>query len=145
MKGLHGFATVAALALSVFAGFAVAAQPCGKAVIDDWYDNGTFDRAWDCECLREAIDRLSDHSPPYSSVRNDFQRQLELRGCEGSGQAEVTATLDTRTRSPGSDVNIVVSDDPPTWAFVVAGALALGLAALAVWILSRRQRGGPGS
>ena len=108
MKRFYVYATTAALALSVVTGYALAAQPCGKAVIGDWYDNGEFDRAWGCECLRDAIDLLlEDISAPYSSARDDFQRQLERESCEGSGQVveTVSATVGT-TGSPGSDASI---------------------------------------
>jgi hypothetical protein len=134
-------AIAAALAGSVFAGFAVAAQPCWKAAIGDWYADGTFDRAWDCECLRDAIEQLP-RDRPYSSVRDDFQRQLELSMCEGSGQAVETlsATVETRTGSPGSDVSIGVSDDSFPWEVAIVGGLALGLAALVGLALQRQRR-----
>lgn len=105
VKGAYVVATLAALSLSVVAGYAVAAQPWGKAVIDDWYDNGEFDRTWDCECLRDAIDRLpEDIGAPYSPAREDFQRQLQLESCEGSEQVvETSSTTVEATGSPGSD------------------------------------------
>lgn len=137
MKGFYVLATAAALALSAFAVIAVAAQPCGKAVIDDWYDNGTFDRTWDCECLRDAIDLLPDGAP-YASATEDFQRQLEQRMCEGSAQQVVTVTA-TQSGAPGSDKSIRVSDSS-AWEVAIVGGLALGLAALIGLALHRQRR-----
>lgn len=135
MKRPYVFVTVAAIVLSAFAGLAVAAQPCGKGAIQDWYDNGIFDQPWDCECLRDAIDRLPDHAAPYSSARGDFQRQLLLRGCEGSSQQVLTATLATPTVAAGAE------QSRNRVAFVIAAILAVsGIAAVAWWLVRRQQR-----
>ena len=83
MKRHYALAILAALVCSAFTGFAVAAQPCGRAVIDDWYDNGTLDKAWSCDCLRDAIDRLPDMRPPYSSAQDYFQRQIDVKVAQG--------------------------------------------------------------
>lgn len=130
VKRHHVLAISAAFALSAFAGVAVAAQPCGKAVIDDWYDNGTFDRAWDCQCLRDAVDRLPAHSAPFSSVRDDFQREMGLRLCEGSSQQTLTVTLATPTaavdREQSSDRWLLILG------VILAMSVTVGLAS-AVW------------
>lgn len=47
-----------------------------RAVIDDWYDNGVFDRAHRCGAVRAAILRLP-RDRPYSSVLDDFRRYAE--------------------------------------------------------------------
>ena len=135
-----GIAIAVALGLSVFVGTGVAARPCGKAVIDDWYDNGTIDRSWHCVCLRDAIERLPDIARPYSPARDDLQRQLELELCEGSRQVTVSATLGDPRLAPGSDKSIVVSDDFLPWDFLIVGGVALGLAALVGVALHRQRR-----
>jgi hypothetical protein len=136
VKGVYVLAMAAVFALPVFAGLGVAAQPCGRAVIDDWYDNGTFDRAWDCECLRDAIDLLPEDAAPYSSVEDDFQRQLE----ECEGQPVVTLRDKLETGAQGSDESIGVSEDAFPWGYAIVGGLALGLAALVGVAVQRLRR-----
>jgi hypothetical protein len=141
VRGFYVCVTAAALAVSAFVGVAVAAQPCGKAVIDDWYDDGTIDRVWDCECLRDAIDLLQDidRGPPYSA-KDYLQRQINLGQCGGSNQQTVSATLGTPTASPGSDKSIGVSDDSFAWEVALVAGLALGLAALVGMAVQRQWR-----
>jgi hypothetical protein len=52
-----------------------------KAVIDDWYDNGTFDESHRCEAIRRALEALPRSGPAdYSTVHEDMRR-LERRAC----------------------------------------------------------------
>lgn len=44
-----------------------------RSVIDDWYDNGEFDRTHRCGAVREAIARLP-RDIPYSSAVDDIRR-----------------------------------------------------------------------
>jgi hypothetical protein len=53
-----------------------------RAVIDDWYDNGVFDRVHRCAAVREAIERLPASTPSYSTHRADL-RAYEMRVCSG--------------------------------------------------------------
>lgn len=46
-----------------------------RAVIDDWYDNGRFDRAHRCGAIREAIERLPIRD--IDTVRVDLLAQAE--------------------------------------------------------------------
>lgn len=48
-----------------------------KAVINDWYDNGEFDRGHRCAAVREATRRLPSSMPSYSSVFDDLRRYSE--------------------------------------------------------------------
>jgi uncharacterized membrane protein YedE/YeeE len=138
MKG--SILAAVALALSMFVGTAVAARPCERAVIDDWYDNGRFDRTWSCQCLRDAIDLLPDIRPPYSSTSDDLQQQLERQQCEGTRQNDIEGTL-TVSAAPGSDKSIRVGDDSFPWGVAIVGGLALGLVALIGIGVHRQRRG----
>jgi hypothetical protein len=135
MKRHHVLAIAVALA-SAFTGFAVAAQPCGKAVIDDWYDNGTLDRAWDCECLGDAIDRLPGIRPPYSPAQDDLQRQIDVMLCEGgSSQQVLTATLAAPTGETEKE------DSGDGWSFPLVVGLAIVMTIAVAWgAVRRRQR-----
>ena len=126
---------IASASLVAVAGVAEAAQPCGKAVISDWYDNGTIDQGWTCGCLRDAIDRLPDIRPPYSSAQDDFQRQIDLKLCEGSSEQVLRSTLVTPTAPAEAE------ESSDRWSFVLVVILAISTAgALAWWTVRRQQR-----
>lgn len=128
-----------ALALSVFVASAAAARPCGKAVIDDWYDNGIVDRDWECGCLRDAIERLTDLRPPYSPAQDDMRRVLEVNQCEGSGQV-TRESVPGGTPVGGSDESFGVGDDALPWEAIIVGGIAVGLAALVGVAVNRQRR-----
>ncbi|HWL33824.1 MAG TPA: hypothetical protein VNP89_09495 [Gaiellaceae bacterium] len=115
-------AFVAMLAVSAPAG---AAQSCGRAVIDDWYDNGRVDGTYALHCYDDAIEILPRDVRDYSSAKDDIQRALQAakRG-EAAPPARTdptpndaptdpddpnTDTTDTTGTPPAND-----PDDPPT-------------------------------
>jgi hypothetical protein len=51
-----------------------------RAVIDDWYDNGVFDKSHSCRAVRTAIERLPRSSRIPPTVFEDLGR-YEARGC----------------------------------------------------------------
>lgn len=51
-----------------------------KAVIEDWYVDGTFNGPHRCAAVREAIKGLPTSPPEYSSVYEDMRR-LERLSC----------------------------------------------------------------
>ena len=61
------------------AGPAAAATPCGKKVIDDWYDNGRVDGSYPLRCYDDAIDALPRDVRDYSSAKDDISRALQAR------------------------------------------------------------------
>ena len=67
-------AFVTLLAVAAPAG---AAQSCGRAVIDDWYDNGRVDGTYALHCYDDAIDILPRDVRDYSSAKEDIQRALQ--------------------------------------------------------------------
>jgi hypothetical protein len=69
-------ACAAALAAAPPAG---AAQSCGRAVIDDWYDNGRVDGTYALHCYDDAIEILPRDVRDYSSAKDDIQRALQNR------------------------------------------------------------------
>jgi hypothetical protein len=96
---------VAALAaLLLLAAPALAAKSCGRAVIDDWYDDGRVDGTYALHCYDDAIEALPRDVRDYSSAKEDIQRALQARM---RGEAAPPATSDP---SPGSSD----PDDPDT-------------------------------
>ena len=70
---------LAVVAFALVAGSA-AAQPCGQAVLDDWYDNGSFDRDWSCNCMLDALALLpEDGRQRFFAAREATERQLRAR------------------------------------------------------------------
>ena len=68
---------VAALvALLAVASPAAAAKSCGRAVIDDWYDDGRVDGTYALHCYDDAIEILPRDVRDYSSAKEDIQRAL---------------------------------------------------------------------
>ena len=61
------------------AGPAAAAKSCGRAVIDDWYEDGRVDGTYALHCYDDAIENLPRDVRDYSSAKDDIQRALQAR------------------------------------------------------------------
>ena len=93
----RALALVAALtALLVVAGPATAAKSCGRAVIDDWYDDGRVDGTYALHCYNDAIKALPRDVADYSSAPADIRRALQAAR---RGEDAPPATTDP---SPGT-------------------------------------------
>ena len=89
---------LAALAgLLVTAAPAGAASSCGRAVIDDWYEDGRVDGTYALHCYDDAIEILPRDVRDYSSAKEDIQRALQNRK---RGEPAPPATTDP---TPGDD------------------------------------------
>src|SRR5436190_17079141 len=77
---------LAALALGA-TNSAVAATPCWRQVVDDWYRNGRVDGHYPAHCYSEAIAALPEDSKQYSSAPEDIRRDmlLAIRGDSSGG------------------------------------------------------------
>ena len=77
---LRALVLVAAFAaLLAVAGPAAAAKSCGRAVIDDWYEDGRVDGTYALHCYDDAIENLPRDVRDYSSAKEDIQRALQAR------------------------------------------------------------------
>jgi len=77
---LHALLPIAAfVAVLAVAGPAGAAKSCGRAVIDDWYEDGRVDGTYALHCYDDAIDNLPRDVRDYSSAKEDIQRALQAR------------------------------------------------------------------
>ena len=83
-----------------------AASSCGRAVIDDWYDNGRVDGTYALHCYDDAINTLPRDVRDYSSAKDDIQRALQARK---RGEAAPPATSDP---TPGSGGGTTTPQDP---------------------------------
>jgi hypothetical protein len=66
---------------------ALAATPCWRQVVNDWYRNGRVDGHYPVHCYSEAIANLPEDSKQYSSAPEDIRRDmlLAIRGDSSSG------------------------------------------------------------
>ena len=134
---------LAVVALSFVAGTATA-QPCGRAVIDDWYDNGKFDHSWSCDCLLDALTVLPEGvRPRFVPIRDqEVGQQLRTRCVhrDNATSEPVKRLLESRFR--GNDTSIGVHDDVLPWHLVIVGMVTGGLLVLigAAAIRQRRLR-----
>ena len=71
---------IVGLASLLAVGAAAASRTCGRAVLDDWYDNGKIDRSWNCECLLDGLTLLPE-VPRSASVsrRDELERKVRAR------------------------------------------------------------------
>ena len=77
---LGALVLVAAFAtVLMVAGPAAAAKSCGRAVIDDWYEDGRVDGTYALHCYDDAIENLPRDVRDYSSAKDDIQRALQAR------------------------------------------------------------------
>ena len=84
-----------------------AASSCGRAVIDDWYDNGRVDGTYALHCYDDAIDTLPRDVRDYSSAKDDIQRALQARK---RGEAAPPATTDP---TPGDETQHLGRPEAP--------------------------------
>jgi len=56
-----------------------AAKSCGRAVIDDWYEDGRVDGTYALHCYDDAVENLPRDVRDYSSAKEDIQRALQAR------------------------------------------------------------------
>jgi hypothetical protein len=67
-------ATIVALAVP---GRATAAEPCGKKVLEDWFDNGRIDRLYPLHCYEDAIDLIPSDLRDYANAEEIINRALQ--------------------------------------------------------------------
>jgi hypothetical protein len=68
---------VSAVAVMALPGTAAAATPCGKKVLEDWFDNGRIDKLYDLHCYEDAIDLIPDDIRDYADAEDVISRALQ--------------------------------------------------------------------
>ena len=99
---LAAFAT-----LLVVAAPAGAAASCGRAVIDDWYDDGRVDGTYALHCYDDAIEILPRDVRDYSSAKEDIQRALQA-----AKRGEDAPPAQTDPTPGGTSTNLDDPDEP---------------------------------
>ncbi len=99
--------TLVALAASLaFAAPAGAITPCGKKVLNDWWDNGRVDRLYPLHCYEEAIDSIPADIRDYSDAEAVISRALQaaVGGKLAAGGDDPSPDDDPGNRDPGAPV-----------------------------------------
>ncbi|MBA3841923.1 MAG: hypothetical protein H0X39_04780 [Actinobacteria bacterium] len=115
------------VAATVHAPAALAATPCWKTLLNDWYD-GRIDQSYSVHCYHDALKHLPSDVQTYSSAHDDILRALQTAiakqkkgnktvgnntlvppqrsgGSSGGGDTPTTTTTVTGTGSPGNKGN----------------------------------------
>jgi hypothetical protein len=146
---------------------ALAAKPCWKQVIDDWYDNERIDSSYSQKCYAEAEKNLPQDLRDYSDLPAEIARarQRDLRGQpKDPGKAtrvvQNVGSVDARNddnngtgsgddsggkSATGGPIGAVLdaagpssADSPPIPLLVLGGLALLLVAAGGAGLLSRR-------
>lgn len=146
---------IGALSLS---GNATAAKgtPCGKKVLDDWWDNGRIDRLYPLHCYEDAIDAIPEDIREYSDAQEIISRALQgaLRdelvpggndptpGGDGNGQGGGGGDPGPGNGDPtvAPEVDTSGTSSVPIPLLVLGGMSLALLAAGAIGYVSRRRQ-----
>jgi len=81
---------------------ASAAPPCGRQVVDDWWQDGRIDGTYADHCYDDAIESLPRDVRDYSSAQEDITRALQakLRGEDAPPAAADPTPEDEETATP---------------------------------------------
>jgi hypothetical protein len=161
-RALGVFVVGVAVAL-LLAAPAGAATPCGKKVLNDWWDNGRVDKLYPLHCYEEAIDAVPEDIRQYSDAEQIISRALQAAvggklapggddpspGDAGDRTPGTPATPDPGDPGAGGSVAApeVDSSGPssiPIPLLVLGGMSLALLAAGGLGYLSRRRREGNG-
>ena len=133
---------------------AMAAKPCWKQILDDWYDNEVIDSSYSASCYDEALDNMSQDLRDYSDLPGAITRarQRDLRGQPddpGADRRVLAGPAVIEERSNGRSSNGPIddllnaagpssADSAPIPLLILAGLALLLIAAGAAGLLSRK-------
>jgi len=158
MRLLIAAASLAATATLALVGVGTAAasssQSCGRAVINDWYVDGTINGQYAPACYRQALSRVGDQMKMYSNLPDQLDRGLRaaLQRQQGTLGTEHTITQpaprQTAGHQPSGPIERVLgelgpsrADSLPVPLLILAGIALLLIAAGAVSAVHRRLSG----
>ena len=136
---------VCALLASAVAGLtlssdAVAAPPCAKAILADWFDNGRIDRIYAFPCYEQAIDAVPSEIRDYTDAQDVISRAFQ----DASGGRLEARTPQGPEINPPRPAPAVATSSPgaiPLPLLVLAGLATAMLVAGGLGYVSRRRRG----
>jgi hypothetical protein len=145
------------LVLATTAAAASAApRPCGKAIVDDWFDNGRVDRLYDLECYEDADEAIPADLREYTDAEEVIARALQAAaggrlapgGVDPTPESSSTDAVDPSRPGrpePGGDrkatPEVEAASAFPLPLVVLAAMSLVLLAAGGLGHLSRRRRG----
>jgi hypothetical protein len=146
-------ALAATAALAFGAGSASASTSCGRAVIQDWYVDGTIDGRYPPTCYRQALSRVPEQQKIYSDLPDELKRGLRdaLAREAKSGALGTKKTItqpaprQTASHKSSGPIQRVLgelgpdrADSIPVPLMILAGVALLLIAAGAVSAIHRR-------
>lgn len=156
-SALTVFALAGALVFAAGVGQASAAQPCWRAVINDWYDNGLIDAQYQVHCYREALQHAPGDLRMYSDLPEKVGRALQTALRSQSSRSTASRHVQSVVGSPSkhgpiarvlSELGPKRADSLPVpllilaaFALLLIGAGAAGMVTRK--LASRRVRPGP--
>ena len=148
------------VALSVTGPASAATTPCGKKVLNDWWDNGRVDRLYPLHCYEEAIDGIPQDIRDYSDAEQVISRALQAAvGGKLAKGGDDPSPDDGPTRDPSAPVpggsdpgdseaapEVEGGTSSVPIPLIVLGGMSLALlAAGGLGYLSRRRQAADGS
>ena len=107
------FVLAAFVSMLVATAPAVAAQSCGRQVIDDWYDDGRVDGTYALHCYDDAIEILPRDVRDYSSAKEDIERALQAKLRNEPAPAARTDPSPDDAPPPGETTETDTTGTPP--------------------------------
>jgi hypothetical protein len=138
---------------------AIAAKPCWKQIVDDWYDNERIDGSYSQACYREAEKNIPQDLRDYSDLPGEIARARlrDVRDSRTDGEdprfLQGAGPVDTRNDGDGNGggnsgdgaIGSVLdalgpnsADSVPIPLLILAGLALLLVAAGATGVLSRK-------
>jgi hypothetical protein len=149
-------------AATVHAPAALAATPCWKTLLNDWYD-GRIDQSYPVHCYHDALKHLPTDVQTYSSAHDDILRALQSAiakqkktnknvnentllppqtgGSRGGGSTKTSPSGQPGRDGSGGLAGTVSSDNPssiPTPLLVLGGLALLLVAAGGAGLVAKR-------
>ena len=158
-----GVLVAVSLSLAFTSSAGAATTPCGKKVLNDWWDNGRVDRLYPLHCYEEAIDGIPQDIRDYSDAEQVISRALQAAvGGKLAPGGDDPSPGDGPTRDPSAPVPGGSPSDPGSGSeaapdvdggtssvpipLIVLGGMSLALlAAGGLGYLSRRRQAADGS
>lgn len=109
----------------------------GRAVLDDYEDNGQIDGCYPLDDFTDALELIGEDDAQYGAA-TDVVRQARVTNVEVPGEDCATTTADVVDEIPAAPVDDGGSGGGLTW---VIGLVALGVLALGAGLWAR-SRGG---
>jgi hypothetical protein len=128
------------LAALAWSDAARAAEPCAKAILADWQDNGRVDRVYELPCYEAAIDAIPTDLRDYIDAEDVITRAFHRAAGRRLAITKTPSTEDPVSPLPVPPIDTASSPSAiPVPLLVLGGMSLMLLAAGGIGYLSRRR------